>query len=88
MSTYYVTLKHEESGSIKLLWSFISGQLVGQSLSKAQVVNLIALGHIFYTQPKQGQGAKINVVHGKTEKYLRTDANSTEKDNLDELQDY
>ena len=43
--------------------------------------------HSYYVQDIYGRVANVHVVNGPTEKYLRTDPNSSCSDNLDNLPD-
>jgi len=60
------------------------------SLTKEDIIYLVEDGDIIYTRYKGDDGkfvmgSKINVISINNKKYLRTDANKTEKDNLDKL---
>lgn len=52
--------------------------------TKAAVITFINNGHIY----KTSGGATVRVVKGSSGNYLRTDANNTEKDNLENVPNY
>lgn len=52
--------------------------------TKAQVITFINGGHTY----KTSGGATVRVVRGRSGDYLRTDANNTEKDNLENVPNY
>jgi len=56
--------------------------------SKAAVISDIESGGYYYYVPwNDGMNTEIRVVNGATGKYLRTDHDNTERNNLDDLQD-
>lgn len=55
---------------------------------KADAIDDIELGtHKYYTSGSTGSKTYIRVVNGENGKYLRTDSDSTERNNLDDLPD-
>lgn len=55
---------------------------------KADAINDIESGTVDYYVPwSDGTRTKIHVVNGPTGKYLRTDKDSTTRNNLDDLED-
>ncbi|MCX2575070.1 DUF3892 domain-containing protein [Pedobacter sandarakinus] len=62
---------------------------IGVKKSKYDVIALIEKGYIFYTitwgYPTWKLGAKVEVISRNSIKYLRSNADSTSKDNLDNL---
>lgn len=56
--------------------------------SKADVINDIELGlHEYWVNWLNTPETRIRVVHGPTGKYLRTDRDTTSRNNLDDLPD-
>ena len=80
-----VAVKQEENDKI-------SG--TNQHFSKSKVINLIGDGNTFITifenedGTKWKKGEKVNVVSRNGKKYLRTDKNEIEEDNLGNLPEY
>ncbi|TGL20564.1 DUF3892 domain-containing protein [Leptospira bourretii] len=62
------------------------------SWPRNEVIRYIESRYTFYTMTKSSgkweSGAKVNVILVNGTKYLRTDSNSIEKDNLDNLPDF
>lgn len=57
-------------------------------VSKASAIQHIESGlHRYYVPWKHGQPTWIHVVNGPSGKYLRTDRDTTSKNNLDDLPD-
>lgn len=61
--------------------------------SRQTVVNSIENGYVYYTVPPDGDGGytwgdKVEVVEVNGEKFIRTDGNNIEEDNLGELPEY
>jgi hypothetical protein len=64
-----------------------SGQ-VWSPRQKADAIRDIENGmHAYFVQWPGGQRTEIHVVNGRTGKYLRTDRDNTERNNLDDLPD-
>lgn len=57
------------------------------SVSKADAITLINLGHRFYVPLTNGSVVFVSVVQGQTGPYLRTNWDGTQRNNLDDLQD-
>ena len=54
--------------------------------SKAEAISDIESGrHTYFVQDAFGRRANVQVVNGRTGKYLRTDPNAISSDNLDNL---
>lgn len=54
--------------------------------SKAEAISDIEFGrHTYFVQDPYGRRANVQVVNGRTGKYLRTDPNATCSDSLDNL---
>ncbi|MBO0661203.1 DUF3892 domain-containing protein [Jiella sp. MQZ9-1] len=86
MATRYVTAtgKDRDGDIIKLCHSEESWS----PRSKADAINDIDNGyHEYKVRWRDGSETVIRVVNGRTGKYLRTDRDSTERNNLDELPD-
>lgn len=89
MTVYDVTHKHEENGAITKILTIARGATISKSISKSDAISLIeSKDHTLFTKPPSVSSALILVVQGQTGKYLRTNRDDTEKDNLDELPDF
>jgi hypothetical protein len=51
------------------------------------IADIEGRSHTYYAVGPSGRRADIHVVNGPTKKYLRTDWDSTERNNLDDLLD-
>lgn len=76
---------------IKVLLHRDMGETVtsGNIRTKDEVIDLLKDGYVIETTlwgyPKWQRGAKVHYVKDGSNEYLRTDRNSTDKDNLDNL---
>ena len=55
--------------------------------SKKQIIDWIKAGHTFYPSKNGKRGEKVRIVNGKTMKYLRSEPDDIEEDNLGELEE-
>lgn len=79
--------------SIKVKLDFIE-KISGEKLefTKAEAIRAIKAGYTFATiirnDKSNSKGSDVNIVKIDDEEYIRTDRNSTKKDNLDNLPEY
>lgn len=60
----------------------------GNEKMRSTVVNDIEDGQTIMTAPPKGAGAEVDVIKVNGVKYIRTDANATARDNLENLPTY
>ena len=85
---YYVM--RDSSKHIELVrMTDVNGNKVDRDVPKDEVIRYIEnLCQSVYTWVHGQCGAKVNVLCTKNEKFLRTDSNETEEDNLGELPEF
>lgn len=91
-AVHYDTYNHDHISSVKATYNLNDEISSASEKSKTQVVSDIESGHNVKTKYKSSyswrEGDDVRVVHGQSGKYIRTDANRTEKDNLGNLPEY
>lgn len=76
---------------VKVLLHTDNGETIsiGVVKSKVEVINLLKNGYLIETTlwdyPKWNRGAKLHYVKEGSNEYLRTNRNSTDRDNIDNL---
>ena len=77
--------KKDKDGDILALCN--SGNYWSPRQKKDAIDDIENKAHTYYVSLPGGARANVHVVHGSTGKYLRTDKDTTSKNNLDDLPD-
>ncbi len=98
MSKFYITAIREKSGNPSFITDVLvhspvsAGRLSkGRVFTKNEVISALSLGHTFktatynYSKGSWSEGANVSTIHIGYSTYLRTDKDSTARDNLGNL---